>query len=71
MIGQLEGTDAWGSARRYDAVLVTCQSWLLTTQIACEESLCLIQGQTCAFDMGRMMGLQYQRPPSHLPHPVL
>lgn len=37
--GQLEVTDAWGTARRYDAVLVTCQSWLLTTQIACEESL--------------------------------
>ena len=27
------------SARRYPAVLMTCQSWLLTTQIECEESL--------------------------------
>jgi tryptophan 2-monooxygenase len=37
--GQLEVTDTWGTTRRYEAVLVTCQSWLLTTQIACEESL--------------------------------
>ena len=29
----------WGVVRRYPAVLVTCQSWLLTTQIKCEESL--------------------------------
>jgi monoamine oxidase len=32
-------TDAWGDARHYPAVLVTCQSWLLTTQIECDESL--------------------------------
>ena len=37
--GQLDVTDAWGTTRRYPAVLVTCQSWLLTTQIAVEESL--------------------------------
>lgn len=37
--GQLEVTDTWGNQRRYAAVLATCQSWLLTTQIACEESL--------------------------------
>ena len=43
----------------------------LGDKIACEESLCLIQGQTCAFDMSRMMDLQYQRPPPHLPRPVL
>src|SRR3989440_3018054 len=36
---QLAVTDAWGSTRRYSTVLVTCQSWLLTTQIECEESL--------------------------------
>jgi len=37
--GLLAVTDAWGATRRYSAVLVTCQSWLLTTQIDCEESL--------------------------------
>jgi lysine 2-monooxygenase len=37
--GQIAVTDAWGTQREYPAVLVTCQSWLLTTQIAVEESL--------------------------------
>ena len=37
--GLLAVTDAWGDTRRYSAVLVTCQGWLLTTQIECEESL--------------------------------
>ena len=37
--GQLAITDAWGTQREYAAVLVTCQSWLLTTQIAVEERL--------------------------------
>ncbi|OOG88933.1 amine oxidase, partial [Hydrogenophaga sp. A37] len=37
--GQLTITDAWGTQRDHPAVLVTCQSWLLTTQIAVEESL--------------------------------
>lgn len=37
--GQLAVTDTWGTERHYPAVLVTCQSWLLTTQIAVEESL--------------------------------
>jgi len=37
--GLIAVTDAWGDVRRYPAVLVTCQSWLLTTQIDCEESL--------------------------------
>lgn len=37
--GALRITDQWGSVREYPAALVTCQSWLLTTQIACEESL--------------------------------
>jgi monoamine oxidase len=31
--------DRWGTVRTHGAVLVTCQNWLLTTQIACEESL--------------------------------
>jgi len=37
--GQLAVTDCWGDTRHYAAVLATCQSWLLTTQIDCEESL--------------------------------
>jgi monoamine oxidase len=37
--GRLALTDSWGTERTYPAVLVTCQSWLLTTQIAVEESL--------------------------------
>ncbi|MFF7706226.1 FAD-dependent oxidoreductase [Pseudomonas sp. NPDC007930] len=36
---QFRLTDTWGHERVYPAVLVTCQSWLLTTQIECEESL--------------------------------
>ena len=34
-----EITDVWGVVRRIPAVLVTCQGWLLTTQIECDESL--------------------------------
>ena len=37
--GLIAVTDAWGDTRRYPVVLVTCQGWLLTTQIECEESL--------------------------------
>ena len=37
--GRLAVTDTWGNTRTYAAVLTTCQSWLLTTQIAVEESL--------------------------------
>lgn len=37
--GHLAVTDRWGDTREYAAVLTTCQSWLLTTQIDCEESL--------------------------------
>lgn len=37
--GRISVTDTWGVTRRYAAVLATCQSWLLTTQIDCEESL--------------------------------
>jgi lysine 2-monooxygenase len=31
--------DRWGTSRSHPAVLATCQSWLLTTQIDCDESL--------------------------------
>ena len=37
--GRLRVTDCWGDTRHYGAVLATCQSWLLTTQIDCEEQL--------------------------------
>ncbi|KAF2168550.1 hypothetical protein M409DRAFT_53208 [Zasmidium cellare ATCC 36951] len=37
--GNITVVDNWGAARTYKAVLVTCQSWLLTTNIDCEESL--------------------------------
>ena len=37
--GALAVTDQWGVTRHFPAVLVTCQSWLLTTQIRVEESL--------------------------------
>jgi len=36
---QLLVVDQWGDARCYDAVLTTCQSWLLTTNIDIEETL--------------------------------
>ena len=34
-----EIADVWGVVRRFPAVLVTCQSWLLTTQITSDDSL--------------------------------
>jgi lysine 2-monooxygenase len=37
--GRIAVTDRWGDSRSYAAVLTTCQSWLLTTQIECEEAL--------------------------------
>ncbi|WP_419760478.1 flavin monoamine oxidase family protein [Acidisoma sp.] len=37
--GRLAITDRWGDLRRYDAAIVTCHSWLLTTQIDCDERL--------------------------------
>ncbi|TXH68357.1 MAG: FAD-dependent oxidoreductase [Thiothrix sp.] len=37
--GLLTITDQWGSKASYDAVVVTCQSWLLTTSIQTQESL--------------------------------
>ncbi|MEM9515918.1 MAG: NAD(P)/FAD-dependent oxidoreductase [Actinomycetota bacterium] len=36
---RLAVTDRWGATESFDAVLVTCQSWLLTTNIDVEESL--------------------------------
>jgi tryptophan 2-monooxygenase len=52
--GRLAITDAWGATRHYAAVLVTCQSWLLTTQIECEERL-FSQKMWTALDRTRYM----------------
>ncbi len=37
--GALALTDRWGAVRRYPAVVVTCQSWLLTTHVRVDEAL--------------------------------
>ncbi|OBC12042.1 amine oxidase [Mycobacterium sp. 852013-50091_SCH5140682] len=37
--GDIEVTDQWGVTRTYPAALATCQSWLLTTEIDCDETL--------------------------------
>ena len=47
-------TDAWGHTRHYPVVLTTCQSWLLTTQIECDESL-FSQKMWTALDRTRYM----------------
>jgi monoamine oxidase len=51
---QVAVTDRWGSTRRYPVVLVTCQSWLLTTHIDCDESL-FSQKMWMALDRARYM----------------
>jgi monoamine oxidase len=47
-------SDRWGGRRQYKAVLVTCQSWLLTTHIECDEHL-LSQPLWMALDRTRYM----------------
>jgi lysine 2-monooxygenase len=37
--GRFAVRDRWGTSRVHDAVLATCQSWLLTTQIEFDESM--------------------------------
>jgi monoamine oxidase len=37
--GRVALTDRWGDTRAYDAVVSTCQTWLLSTRIHCEERL--------------------------------
>ena len=37
--GRIAVTDAWGDRRWFQAAVVTCQSWLLTTHIDCDERL--------------------------------
>jgi tryptophan 2-monooxygenase len=52
--GRLAVTDRWGGTATYDAVLVTCQSWLLTTAIDTDEAL-LSQKMWMALDRTRYM----------------
>lgn len=52
--GHIAVTDRWGDTRSYAAVLTTCQSWLLTTQIDCDESL-FSQKMWMALDRTRYM----------------
>lgn len=52
--GKLAVTDSWGDTREYAAVLTTCQSWLLTTQIELEEAL-FSQKMWMALDRTRYM----------------
>ena len=47
-------TDVWGHTRNYPVVLITCQSWLLTTAIECDESL-FSQKMWTALDRTRYM----------------
>lgn len=37
--GKMAVIDKWGDRREFDVALVTCQSWLLSTNIDCDESL--------------------------------
>ncbi|WP_272896821.1 flavin monoamine oxidase family protein [Nesterenkonia sp. PF2B19] len=52
--GRFGVVDHTGEERRYDAVLATCQSWLLTTQVEVEEEL-LSQDLWMALDRTRYM----------------
>jgi lysine 2-monooxygenase len=52
--GSFAVTDAWGHTAHYPAVLVTCQSWLLTTTIDCDEDL-FAQKLWTALDRTRYM----------------
>ncbi|WP_121369980.1 flavin monoamine oxidase family protein [Frondihabitans australicus] len=52
--GRLGVTDESGETRHYEAALVTCQSWLLTTQIQTDESL-FSQKMWMALDRTRYM----------------
>ena len=56
--GKIEITDNWGDCREYECALITCQSWLLTTGIDCDESL-FSQKMWMALDRTRYFGLTY------------
>lgn len=51
---RFEVVDRWGTRRTHDAVVATCQSWLLTTEIDCDESL-FSQDLWMALDRTRYM----------------
>ncbi len=52
--GRIAVTEASGKVRSYEAVLATCQSWLLTTEIDCDEAL-FSQHMWMALDRTRYM----------------
>ena len=52
--GRFAVTDRWNTTRTYAAVLVTCQSWLLTTQMQTDEDL-FSQKTWMALDRTRYM----------------
>jgi tryptophan 2-monooxygenase len=52
--GRLGITDQWGRTESFDAVIATCQSWLMTTAIDTDESL-FSQDMWMALDRTRYM----------------
>jgi tryptophan 2-monooxygenase len=52
--GRLAVTDRWGRTESFDAVIATCQSWLLTTSMDTEERL-FSQDMWMALDRTRYM----------------
>ncbi|WP_028660245.1 flavin monoamine oxidase family protein [Nocardioides insulae] len=52
--GRFRVRDRWGVERTHGAVIATCQSWLLTTEIDCDESL-FSQDLWMALDRTRYM----------------
>ncbi|MFT4043739.1 MAG: NAD(P)/FAD-dependent oxidoreductase [Gordonia sp. (in: high G+C Gram-positive bacteria)] len=52
--GRIEVTDRWGDARVFPAAIATCQAWLLSTEIDCDESL-FSQDLWMALDRTRYM----------------
>ncbi|MEP9390928.1 NAD(P)/FAD-dependent oxidoreductase [Gordonia sp. VNK1] len=51
---RIEVTDRWGERREFSAVVATCQAWLLSTEIDCDESL-FSQDLWMALDRTRYM----------------
>lgn len=51
---RIEVTDRWGDTRVFPAVIATCQAWLLSTEIECDESL-FSQDLWMALDRTRYM----------------
>lgn len=51
---RIEVTDRWGDSRVFSAVVATCQAWLLSTEIECDESL-FSQDLWMALDRTRYM----------------